>query len=228
VESVAGACIATNPRQGLKGNIMTKGTFVQLSAASAALLGALNVAEAGVVAVPIYLNTVNINMADDGLNGYDTSGVAMNGPTLFSNPTYGSALVTQFLPTGFEMTLNSTAAANNQGFVIVQYFNVTDAVNYSLLGGAANGANRVQIRRITGTHHGVPTGPAVFDTDYISTGFDFSGVLNVGNYYLQFEFNRNGATNATIFDLDFTPVPAPGALALLGLAGLAGGRRRRA
>ena len=207
---------------------MTKGTFVQLSAASAALLGALNVAEAGVVAVPIYLNTVNINMADDGLNSYDTSGVAMNGPTLFSNPTYGSALVTQFLPTGFEMTLNSTAAANNQGFVIVQYFNITDAVNYSLLGGAANGVNRVHIRRITGAQFGVPTGPAVFDTNYISTGFEFAGVLDVGNYYLQFEFARNGATNATIFDLDFTPVPAPGALALLGLAGLVGGRRRRA
>ncbi len=210
---------------------MTKGTFVQLSAASAVLFGAVNAAEAGVVATPIYLNTATLQFGYDFFNDYGVFGaVAMDGPVSYSSPIYGSGLLTQFTAQGFDLTINSTAQANGQSFTIIQYFSVTDAVNYSLIGGAAaNGVHRVQMRRITGTQFGVPTGPAVFDTgNYVSSGFDFAGTIDVGNYYIQLEFSRSGPTNAQLFDLDFTPVPAPGAVALLGLAGLAGGRRRRA
>jgi MYXO-CTERM domain-containing protein len=60
------------------------------------------------------------------------------------------------------------------------------------------------------------------------------GVNSLGDYYL-FRFTMTdrsgigGSSNETLFNLSFSPVlavPAPGAIALIGLAGLAGRRRR--
>jgi hypothetical protein len=201
------------------------------AATAAVVLGiAAASAHAGVVATPTYLNVAVLQFASNNTPPWDygESGVAMNGPVSYSSPIYGSGLLTQFTSQGFELTINSTAQANNQSFTIIQYFSVTDAVNYSLIGGAAaSGSHRVQMRRITGMQSGVPTGPAVFDTgNYVSSGFNFAGTIDVGNYYIQLEFGRTGATNAQLFDLDFTPVPAPGALAVLCTVGFIRRRRR--
>jgi MYXO-CTERM domain-containing protein len=59
-------------------------------------------------------------------------------------------------------------------------------------------------------------------------GFDWS---NVTSMRLRAERNPtvgNPSAAGTVSNFNFTAVPAPGALALLGVAGLAGGRRRRA
>ena len=65
--------------------------------------------------------------------------------------------------------------------------------------------------------------------DNISFTFDLSGYGNVTA--LSFDFKSetvNMSLTDFAMDLRFTPIPAPGALALFGLAGLAGRRRRRA
>lgn len=50
--------------------------------------------------------------------------------------------------------------------------------------------------------------------------------LAAGNYTFLSSFN-NGGTATSVVNFTFGAVPAPGALVLLGAAGLAGSRRRR-
>ena len=57
--------------------------------------------------------------------------------------------------------------------------------------------------------------------------FDLTGAVGLGN--LEFFFGNddaNGSLDAVSVDVLASPIPAPGALALLGLAGFARGRRR--
>jgi MYXO-CTERM domain-containing protein len=67
---------------------------------------------------------------------------------------------------------------------------------------------------------------------YASTAADFSGFYSTGAAIASISISVAGAlpagTNfATVDNLSFAVVPTPGALALLGVAGLVGGRRRR-
>ena len=56
-----------------------------------------------------------------------------------------------------------------------------------------------------------------------------SATLGAGQYYVLFLQDMDGGSNGTFgyLDLTFDPVPAPSALALLGIAGFATRRRRR-
>jgi hypothetical protein len=79
---------------------------------------------------------------------------------------------------------------------------------------------------------GTPIG-AVMATAYTSTGLGvFIGRFSMNGSSISLEYSTGAATwNQGIgtpgFQADFEVVPTPGALALLGLAGLAGRRRRR-
>ena len=64
-------------------------------------------------------------------------------------------------------------------------------------------------------------------TDTWAFTFDLTGAVGVGT--LEFFFGNdqaNGSLDAVSVDVLGAPIPAPGAVALLGLAGLAGRRRR--
>ena len=156
----------------------------------------------------------------------DAQGNPTNAAIGFSNNDVGSFSLSQFTSNGFSLTRSPTQATHNTA-IIDQYFLVTGAVNFSL---AAElwGNTSVWLAHYNANHEIV--GDSIYF--YSMGSINVSGTLSpgaVGDYY-QFSFqmnNRWANGNETLFNLSFTEVPAPGAMALLGLAGLAGRRRRR-
>jgi MYXO-CTERM domain-containing protein len=192
--------------------------------ATAALLfgGTLGVsadAHASVIGIPGNSSTANLSLAyvyETGAS-FGAWGSPMDGSVSFSDSTFGSISCTQFTASGFSLAINSTAAANNQSFFVQQNFIVTEAVNFTLTGYLPVSSSRAFI------HQG--------DTFFADSGSDagvysLSGTLQAGEYRFAYFSGATGAESGTLFNLTFTAVPAPGAAALIGLAGLLGRRRR--
>lgn len=197
-------------------------TMVRAAVASMLFGGTLGVAEAGVTGVAGNTSAANLSVAFN-YETYDSFGAygsPMNGAVSFSDETYGSITCTQFTGSGFSLTAATTAQANNQSFFVQQNFIVTDAVNFTLVGFLPVSSSRAIIETGAGATYfadsGSDAGP-----------FNLSGTLQAGEYRFAYWTAGNGPVNGTLFNLSFTAVPAPGAMALLGAAGLAAGRRRR-
>jgi MYXO-CTERM domain-containing protein len=177
-------------------------------------------AHASVVGIPGNSSTANLSLAyvyETGAS-FGAWGSPMDGSVSFSDSTFGSISCTQFTASGFSLSINSTAAANNQSFFVQQSFIVTEAVNFTLTGYLPVSSSRAFI------HQG--------DTFFADSGSDagvysLSGTLQAGEYRFAYFSGATGAESGTLFNLTFTAVPAPGAVALVGLAGLVTGRRRR-
>jgi hypothetical protein len=185
-------------------------------------------AHASVVGIPGNSSTAQLSLA----YVYETSasfgawGSPMDGSVSFSDATYGSISCTQFTAGGFSLSINSTAAANNQSFFVTQSFTTSDAVNVSLSGFAPVSSSNIAL---TLCNSDGSLGAFIFQTSDAGS-FSFSGQLaaTTGGQYYRFLFTSaaSAATSGTLFDLSFTAVPAPGAAALVGLAGLMSRRRR--
>ena len=185
-------------------------------------LGGATAASAGVVGVAGNSSSASLQLAYDG-SAYQSIGVnssPMDGPVSFSDSTYGSVTCSQFTASGFSLVVNSTAAATQQTFFVQQNFTVTEAVNFTLTGylpsagsGSSNISNGANVYADSGSALGA---------------FSTSGTLQAGTYRFQYTNGGGGSQNRTLFNLSFSAVPAPGAIALLGVAGLVGARRRRA
>ena len=184
-------------------------------------LGGATAASAGVVGVAGNTSSASLKLSYD----YDSDttfiaeGSPFGGPVSFSDSTYGSITCSQFTASGFSLVVNSTAAANAQSFNVQQDFIVTDAVNFMLTGylpSAGSGSSNIS------------NGATVYaDSGSALGAFSTSGTLQAGTYRFQYTNGGGGAQDRTLFNLSFSAVPAPGAVALVGLAGLVTGRRRR-
>ncbi len=184
-------------------------------------LGVATAANAGVVGISGNTSAANLQLAYDGSSGdsFGASGSPMAGPVSFSDSTYGSITCSQFTASGFSLVVNSTAAANAQTFFVQQEFTVTAAVNFSLTGylpSAGSGSSSITAGTTFYANSGSNVG-----------GFSTSGTLQAGTYRFQYTNGGGGSQNRTLFDLSFSAVPAPGAAALIGLAGMVATRRRR-
>jgi hypothetical protein len=176
-------------------------------------------AHASVVGIPGNSSTASLSLAyvyETGAS-FGAWGSPMDGSVSFSDSTFGSISCTQFTASGFSLSINSTAAANSQSFFVQQNFIVTEAVNFSLTGYLPVSSSRAFI------HQG--------DTFFADSGSDagvysLSGTLQAGEYRFAYFSGSTGAESGTLFNLTFSAVPAPGAAALVGLAGLMGRRRR--
>ena len=184
-------------------------------------LGGATAASAGVVGVAGNTSVASLQLAYDG-SAYQSIGVnssPMDGPVSFSDSTYGSVTCSQFTASGFSLVVNSTAAATQQSFFVQQNFTVTDAVNFTLTGylpSAGSGSSNIS------------DGATVYaDSGSALGAFSTSGTLQAGTYRFQYTNGGGGSLNRELFNLSFSAVPAPGAVALVGLAGLVTGRRRR-
>jgi hypothetical protein len=176
-------------------------------------------AHASVVGIPGNSSTASLSLAyvyETGAS-FGAWGSPMDGSVSFSDSTFGSISCTQFTASGFSLSINSTAAANSQSFFVQQNFIVTEAVNFSLTGYLPVSSSRAFI------HQG--------DTFFADSGSDagvysLSGTLQAGEYRFAYFSGATGAESGTLFNLTFSAVPAPGAVALVGLAGLMSRRRR--
>jgi MYXO-CTERM domain-containing protein len=124
------------------------------------------------------------------------------------------------------LTLDSIAGANLLGVTDFQ-FNVTaytgGATLWEIVATDING-NGVISGQVSTSGTGQKTFAVSSFTQFQgSTGFDWSQVMS-----MNFDVYSTGAATSFTFDSWTAAVPAPGALALLGVAGLVGARRRRA
>ena len=184
-------------------------------------LGGATAANAGVLGISGNTSAAALQLAYDG-SAYQSFGVnssPMDGPVSFSDSTYGSVTCSQFTASGFSLVVNSTAAATQQSFFVQQNFTVTDAVNFTLTGYLPS-ANSGSSSITAGTTFYADSGSAL-------GAFSTSGTLQAGTYRFVYTNGGGGAQDRTLFNLSFSAVPAPGAVALVGLAGLVTGRRRR-
>ena len=176
-------------------------------------------AHASVVGIPGNSSTANLSLAyvyETGAS-FGAWGSPMDGSVSFSDSTFGSISCTQFTASGFSLSINSTAAANNQSFFVQQNFIVTEAVHFTLTGYLPVSSSRAFIHQ----------GNTFFADSGSDAGvFSLSGTLQAGEYRFAYFSGATGAESGTLFNLTFSAVPAPGAAALVGLAGLMGRRRR--
>ena len=184
-------------------------------------LGAVSATNAGVTGVSGNSSSAQLNLAYNAetYEQFGAYGSPMDGPVSFSDATYGSITCSPFTSTGFSLTINSTALANQQTFFVQQNFIVTEAVNFSLIGYLpVSNAGSAAIHQ----------GGTFFANSGSNAGsFNLTGTLQAGEYRFVYTSGATGAESGTLFSLSFSPVPAPGALALLGVAGIIGSRRRR-
>ena len=214
-----------------KGQVPVLKSNIRLATASLLFGGTLGVAadsHASVVGIPGNSSVANLSLAyvyETG-SSFGAWGSPMDGAVSFSDSTFGSISCSQFTASGFSLSINSTAAANNQSFFVTQNFTTSDAVNVSLSGLAPVSSSNVAI---TLCNSDGSLSSFIFQTGDAGS-FAFSGQLaaTTGGQYYRFLFTSaaSDATSGTLFDLGFTAVPAPGAAALVGLAGLMARRRR--
>jgi len=184
-------------------------------------LGAASVANAGltVTAADIYLDVNGAKFQTSDL------AVAMAGGFAYDGDTGGSVTLSPFTSAGFTLTANSAGGAAIWS-VYPSYFTFTaDALTTVTLSGdtAADSAiivlwdntlNSPSFVRFAGD-----SGVAWTSGDIVlAAGHEFTLTVN--------PYSANGGTETGTV-LNFA-VPAPGALALLGVAGVVGVRRRRA
>jgi MYXO-CTERM domain-containing protein len=141
-----------------------------------------------------------------------------------ASATYGSALTSQFTPSGVTINTAFSPAAFADGasaeITFRQAFTVTEAVtmNWSGLLPTSGGYLRIDLVGSSGV-------PQVTYWDGANSVLNLAAT-GVGEYYL-ISFGSSGTAIASGTALEVSFVPAPGALALLGVACLAARRRRR-
>lgn len=144
----------------------------------------------------------------------------------FGVTSYGSSVQwSPFTSTGFSMTASAGANGNGVGYSMNIWFIVEETGTYRLTTG---GFGQLYFWQYGGTAEA----PTVAGTTGVSLNSGSSSYD--GTFVLQRGLNRidtwggfaQGNASASTF-LTFQQVPAPGAAALLGLAGFARGRRRR-
>jgi MYXO-CTERM domain-containing protein len=155
------------------------------------------------------------------------SGNPVSGAVSLADATYGNATCSQFTSSGVSIITSFTSAALAGGaapsITFRQAFSVTADVvmNWSALGPPSVGSLRIDVLGGSGSS---PT------TYWDGTNGTLTLAANgAGEHYL-LSYSSFGAAiqSGNALSVSFAAVPAPGALALLGAAGLIAGRRRRA
>lgn len=187
--------------------------------------GTLGTANAGV--------TVNSATVVLDVGGYDfTTGnvvTAMAGGLAYDSTTGGSLTLSPFTSTGFTLSANSAGGAAFWSVFEFNYtFTATSDMTAVLSGTtAAEGAVIVMLDTTSSTSS--TTMFLRFDGD--ATAWTSGNLALVSGHSYSLAINpgfANGSTDTgTVLTLGLAPVPAPGAMVLLGAAGLVSSRRRR-
>ena len=154
------------------------------------------------------------------------SGNPVSGAVSLTNATYGNATCSQFTSSGVSITTSFTSAALAGGaapsITFRQAFSVTADVvmNWSALGPPSVGSLRIDVLGGSGS-----SPPIYWDG---TNGTLTLAANGAGEHYL-LSYSSFGAAiqSGNALSVSFAAVPAPGAAALIGLAGMVAGRRRR-
>ena len=154
------------------------------------------------------------------------SGNPVSGAVSLTNATYGNATCSQFTSSGVSITTSFTSAALAGGaapsITFRQAFSVTADVvmNWSASLPSSGGSLRIDVLGGSGSS---PT------TYWVGTNGTLTLAANgAGEHYL-LSYSSFGAAiqSGNALSVSFAAVPAPGAAALIGLAGMVATRRRR-
>ena len=208
--------------------------------------GTLGAAHAGVVGFPGRPSGGPSSRADIEIFGYNPSTYTQDytwhvagNPTddwvQFSQTGVGGCQVDHFTGADFPFAFTRRFGAGYTTTAVVdQYFAVYGNFRFSLT--AQLGLEDVvSISHYNSNHELLADSISMTSPGSVNLSATLVDCLNNGDYY-KFHFSMSeragigDQTLETLFELSFSPgvsVPAPGAFALLGLAGLAGRRRRR-
>jgi MYXO-CTERM domain-containing protein len=188
----------------MAGAMLFGGTLGMVGAADAGLIW-----DSGNVYVPFNCNNVTNFVSDLG-GGSATSGA-------------NSLTLSPLTSTGFSIT------ATNPGNVSMLFgdywigFSLSESTTITISGtapaGNVNGLNNIYITNLA-------SGSNVFDISPVSAAYSNQVTLAAGSYQVGGVFGVPAGSGYSGTMMNFS-VPAPGALALLAIAGFAGSRRRR-
>jgi MYXO-CTERM domain-containing protein len=133
----------------------------------------------------------------------------------------GAGSMTWSATTGAGFSIDAVHPGNQyMSTVSFRVFSIDEAVNASatLASAGSGGFKNFEVRRWDGVNW------AIVVRDFSAASYAWSGTLGAGTYYVRMDWEAN--TTAFSGNAGTFSVPAPGAIALLGLAGLAGRRRR--
>jgi hypothetical protein len=219
---------------------MRNKTFISSMVGIAAAVAVAGSANAAVVSIFDFTTGVSANSSgsvngSNPFNGWDTTG-AYKATTASATPSGGAITMANEAWQGSSVAnsqffLSASTPVNLSGTTAI-VFNVTaysgKATNWNLMVMDSN-YNWADFFLINTSGSGVKSFDTT-DTMYVAEGFDWSKVETVG--LVATSTGSQGSRLASSFTFNGMDavgvVPAPGALALLGAAGLVGARRRRA
>ena len=210
----------------LKVKISSK--LVALVATSAATIAPVAVAGyyANITALPSSQSQASITIGSG-----STSGTPRTGDTFLIN-SEGGATFSSFTQQGIGMYMIELASGSTAQFSLLQGFQSSEAFVmtwYSVnFGGGSSTLTLAKFDDWTASGGGQQIGLTI---DASITAGPVTLDATVGNEYYRLVYQSSGIgpiaqPGLQLMDVDFTAVPAPGAIALLGLVGLAGRRRR--
>ena len=205
---------------------MRSSMFVSVSALSAmSAFACAPVAYAGITAL------ASQSQSYIAIGGGYTYGTPATGDTYLFN-SYGGATFSALTADGIGLYVTELSASAAAEFQLVQGFQSTEAFVmtwYSVnFGGGSSSLLLAKFDDWTASGGGQQIGSTI---DVTTTAGPVTLDATVGNEYYRLVYQSYGIgpivqPGLQLMDVDFTPAPAPGAIALLGVAGLAGRRRR--
>ena len=197
--------------------------------------GTLGEAHAGVVGLavsPIGESVSDFLAYGEGGSYLNAAGISMWGPVSFNDTVFGSGSFSQFTASGFSLNAVLPTGVNCfRQFSQRVFFQVTADMNvsYSAFGLGSDFGMMISLHDSAGSQLSV-IGSA-FGSG-AKSGTHTLAANSEGSFYGIYLINKQTSSTSTpgysgtLHQFSFTAVPAPGAIALLGLAGLAGRRRR--
>jgi MYXO-CTERM domain-containing protein len=203
-------------------------TLVSIAATTAAAIAPVAVAGyyANITALPSSQSQASIAIGSG-----STSGVPRTGDTFLFN-SQGGATFSSFTQQGIGLYMTELASGAAAQFQLLQGFQSSEAFVmtwYSVnFGGGGSTLILAKFDDWTASGGGQQIGLTI---DVTTTPGPVTLDATVGNEYYRLIYASSGSgpisqPGLQLMDVDFTAVPAPGALALLGVVGLAGRRRR--
>jgi hypothetical protein len=203
---------------------MRSSSLVSLSAMSA--IAFVPVAVASITALPFTQSQSAIRIGSTQIAGTPRTGI-----TTLSNAD-GGATLSAFSDQGIRLDSTGLVSGTTASFYFLQAFQSSDAFQMTWNASGFNGASTSLLIGKFDDYTASGGGQQVGETsDFSISPGPLSLDATIGNEYYRIYYSCGGVVQSSqsaqqLMGISFGAVPAPGAIALLGFAGLSGRRRR--